>query len=311
MQKLSYFPGQFATRVERLFGIRQADLLDLSNNTNPCGASPLVRDYIIKHVDQVSRYPEDTASSLKLSIAKYVNSSVGQIVLGSGSAELLQLIAKLHIGPRRGLVISEYAYSFYTHLAALNHAPLTTVKRIGRQLDLNNIIKAVGPDTGLVIIANPGNPIASWLTLSALRDFLNSLAASVIIVVDEAYFEYMDEPGYESALVLQQDFPNLIISRTFSKLFGLAGLRLGYVICAPEVADRIERWRTPYNVGCLALQAGVLALMDDMHIDLSLKSNKQGMDAMIHFCGQHSITIVSQQANFITLDFGAHAYFIF
>jgi len=307
VQKLApYQPGTPVSELARELGLHEPSIVKLASNENPLGPSAKVAQAISAAAAELSRYPDGSGFALKQVLAARYQVSPLQITLGNGSNDLLELVARAFLAPGLNAAFSEYAFAVY---------PLSTqaVGAEGRMVaardyghDLPAMLAAIDTQTRVLFIANPNNPTGTWFNRAALRDFLNQVPPSVLVVLDEAYIEYADHE-LPNGLELLADYPNLLVLRTFSKAFGLAGLRIGYGISSVDIAEVLNRVRAPFNVNTLAQVAAIAALDDSAHLQRSIETNAQGMRQLKAGLNQLGLTTLPSKANFITIDFAREA----
>jgi histidinol-phosphate aminotransferase len=303
-----YLPGKPVAELEREYGIGHA--IKLASNENPFGPSPLALDAAREVLQDLSRYPEGSAWLLAGKLAGKHQLARDCITLGNGSNDVLDMIARAFLTPVHEAVFSQYAFAVYPIAvqaagAQARVAPAHDGSRgpaCGHDLDaMRNL---VGADTRLVFIANPNNPTGTWLESDALETFISSLPAHVIVVVDEAYFEYVDKQSYPDTSTWLARFPNLIVTRTFSKAYGLAGLRVGYALSHPDLADLLNRVRQPFNVNSVA-QAAALAALDDVeHLQQSIRRNREGMAQLVSGFRKLGLAYIESAGNFVAVNTG-------
>lgn len=224
------------------------------------------------------------------------------MTLGCGSNDVLDLIARTFLSPQTSAVFSQYGFVVYpiATQACGARAIVTPAKNWGHDLDAMRA--AIVDDTRVVFIANPNNPTGTWVTKAELLAFLRAVPERVVVVLDEAYTEYVDSPEFPNGFDLLAEFPNLIVTRTFSKAYGLAALRVGYAVSSPQIADLLNRVRAPFNVNSLALAAAVAALHDDNYLRRSRSMNAQGMQQIIDGIAKHRLNYIPSAGNFITVE---------
>ncbi|MDT8408636.1 MAG: histidinol-phosphate transaminase [Wenzhouxiangellaceae bacterium] len=302
-----YTPGKPIDELEREYGV--SDSIKLASNENPLGASPKAIEAIRQGAGDVWLYPDANGFHLKQALAQKHGLPVECITLGNGSNDVLVFLAQAFLGPGVNAVFSEYCFAVYPiatqmvgAVAALAPAlPLDHPMPLGH--DLRAIYQRIDADTRMVFLANPNNPTGTWLGKDRILDFLASLPGHVICVIDEAYTEYAksDELGDASAWLAR--FPNLVVTRTFSKAYGLAGLRVGYALSNPGVADLLNRVRPAFNVNSLGLLAARAALGDHAFIDRSRKMNADGLVQLGAGLSSLGVTVVPSAANFVLARF--------
>ena len=306
-----YTPGKPTSELEREYGVTES--IKLASNENPLGASPKAIEAIKGELDDLWLYPDANGFELKQAISAKHDIDPACITLGNGSNDVLVFLAQVFLQPGLEAVFSQYAFAVYpiaTQMvgATARIAPaLPASHPMAYGHDLRALYELIGPQTRLVFIANPNNPTGTWLNGERLRDFVASLPPHVICVVDEAYTEYAqsDELGDASSWLNQH--PNLVVTRTFSKAYGLAALRVGYALSNPGVADLLNRVRPAFNVNSLGLSAARAALSDTDFIERSRSINAEGMIQLSEGLTDLGATIVPSAANFILAGFEKEA----
>jgi len=307
----AYDPGHDLPALRKRFGTM---LAELGSNENPLGASPRAIAAVQAALPEVFRYPDPKGLALKAALARHLEVGIGQITLGNGSHELLMLIAQCFADASTSVAFSEFGFAVFPIATAAAGARAVRVPAMARDHatmplghDLEAIAQAIRPDTRLVYLANPNNPTGTWFDDAALENFLARVPATTLVVVDEAYAEFVTAAGLSTALRLLPRFPNLIVTRTFSKAYALAGLRVGYAISAPQVAAVFERLRESFNVNALALAAAEAALADQAHVAKGREWNlaeRQWLGAQLHARG---LRVLPSQTNFVLVDFARDA----
>lgn len=306
----SYDPGHDIVALRRRFGAR---LVELGGNENPHGPSPRAREAILDALGQLARYPDPLGGDLKAALAKRLGVDTAQILLGNGSHELLMQFAQAFCGPEAGVVMSRYGFAVYPLAALAADAPLTVAEALPeghpmhRGHDLGAIRAAVDERTRVVYLCNPSNPVGTWFPTADLERFLASLPGHVLVVVDEAYAEYVEVPELRSALTLMSRFPRLIVTRTFSKGYGLAGLRVGYAVAQAGLVAVMERLRESFNVNLLGLAAAEAALADEEHLAWHVAQNRIEREWLAGRLRDRGFYVHPSQTNFLLVDFGRDA----
>ena len=306
-----YQPGKPISELAREMGLREADIVKLASNENPLGPSPKARAAIASRLDEVALYPDGNGFELKAAIVAQLADRLGVdmagIVLGNGSNDVLELAARALLGPGTSTVYSEHAFAVYPLATQAAGARGIAVPARAYGHDLAAMRAAVRDDSRVVFIANPNNPTGTLLGAEELHGFLASLPPAVAVVLDEAYCEFLDEALRAPSLDWLAEFPNLILTRTFSKAYGLAGLRVGYALAHPEVADLLNRVRQPFNVNSLALAGAAAALDDGEFIARSKAVNDAGMAQLVEGCKRLGLTHIPSHGNFVCIEVGGHA----
>ena len=299
-----YLPGKPISELAREFGLAERDIIKLASNENPRGPSPSVRAAIAGAVADLCRYPDGNGFALKAALAERFGVAAEQIVLGNGSNDILELATQAFLQPGDHAVYSRHAFAVY---------PLATHARgaIGIEVaahklghDLAAIRKAITPTTRIVFIANPNNPTGTWLPPAAVESFVASVPPDTLVVLDEAYNEYLQAPQHAPSAAWVGRYPNLVVSRTFSKAYGLAALRVGYGIMHPRVADMLNRVRQPFNVNSLAQVAALAALADTAYVEESRTINDSGMRLLEEGFNAIGVEYVPSHGNFVLVKVG-------
>ena len=293
-----YQPGKPITELAREMGIPVERIVKLASNENPLGMSPKAKAAVQAAIDGIERYPDQFELIAKVAARAGVGQN--QVVLGNGSNDVLDLIARVFLAPGRSAVFAQHAFAVYPLATLSTGAELiaTPAKNYGH--DLAAMRAAIRPDTRIVWIANPNNPTGNFLPYPEIRAFLESVPKDVVVVLDEAYNEYLEPADRVDTAAWIKEFPNLVVCRTFSKIFGLAGLRVGYALAAAEVADLMNRVRQPFNVNNLALAAAVAALDDAEFLERSYQINRAGMAQLIAGLQRLGLEFIQPYGNFIT-----------
>lgn len=303
-----YLPGKPVAELEREYGISNA--IKLASNENPYGPGPLAITAAAAAVEDLCRYPDGSGYQLAERLARKHQLDQQCITLGNGSNDVLDIIARVFLTAEHEAVFSQYAFAVYPIVVqAAGASACVAPAHDGSHgpaygHDLAAMLERVGPATRLVFIANPNNPTGTWLGSDELDSFISAVPAHVMVVVDEAYFEYVEEENYPDTSAWLARFPNLIVTRTFSKAYGLAGLRIGYALSHPDVAGLLNRVRQPFNVNSVALAAAVAALDDDDYLQLCIRRNREGMARLVAGFEALGLACIKSAGNFVTVDSG-------
>ncbi len=298
-----YVPGKPVEELERQYGVKNA--IKLASNENPLGASPKAIAAIRKHLTDLERYPDDTGFRLKQKLARKHGIRSECITLGNGSSNLLELVARVFAGPGDEVIFSQYSFLLYPIIVQAIGASAVVPNAANFGHNLDAILAAVSTRTKLIYIANPNNPTGTWLTRASLEKFLAELPAQIIVVMDEAYFEFGASLGlddYPDAMLWFEKHANVVVTRTFSKAYGLAGLRIGYGVTHPQIADLLSRVRAPFNVNSLALVAAEAALDDEEHLQQTQKTNRDGLQQLVNGLSECGFSAIPSAANFVCVD---------
>jgi len=303
----AYQTGKPIEELSREYGFNYG--VKLARNENPMGCSPLVTLAITEQLGQLARYPDGNGYYLKQALADFNDTDISQITLGNGSNDLLDMIARAFISSDDAVVYSQYAFVVYSMVTKMQGATGIEVpaKRYGHDLDAMRQAVLECNNVKVVFIANPNNPTGTLLTTEELRDFLQAMPEHVLVVIDEAYIEYCPESNNRALL---DEFERLVLVRTFSKAYGLAGLRVGYSLSHPDVAAVLNRIRQPYNVSRLAQAAAKTALTDQDFIERSRTSNAEQMQWLKQQFDALGLGFINSNANFLMVEVeGARAVY--
>ena len=297
-----YLPGKPITQLAREMGLPVERIVKLASNENPLGMSPKARVALEKALGSLERYPDDFG--LKSALASHSGLGMERIVLGNGSNDVLDMIARVFLAPGRSTVFSQHAFAVYPIASLSAGAELIAVPAKDFGHDLEAMRQAIRPDTRLIWIANPNNPTGTFLPHPQLKAFLQAVPANVVVVLDEAYNEYIPLEERADTTAWLAEFPNLVITRTFSKIYGLAGLRIGYALASAEVADLMNRVRQPFNCNNLALAAATAALDDHEFVTRSYELNRAGMEQILGGLKRFGFAHIPSHGNFLTFKAG-------
>lgn len=304
-----YQPGKPVEELEREYGTSNA--IKLASNENPYGPGPLAIAAASAAIKGLSRYPDGSGYQLAERLARKHQLDPTCITLGNGSNDVLDIIARVFLTPEHESVFSQHAFAVYPiAVQAVGATACVAPAHEGSHgpaygHDLAAMLERVGPVTRLVFIANPNNPTGTWLGSAELESFISALPAHVMVVVDEAYFEYVEEADYPDTSTWLARFPNLIVTRTFSKAYGLAGLRIGYALSHPDVAGLLNRVRQPFNVNSVAQAAALAALDDDDHLQQCIRRNREGMAQLVSGFEALGLSCIKSAGNFVCVDTGS------
>ena len=300
-----YQPGKPISELAREMGLDEADIVKLASNENPLGISPKARVAMVSALDELALYPDGNGFELKAAIAAKLGVELGQIVLGNGSNDVLELVARAFLAPGASAVYSQHAFAVYPLVTQATGAAGIETPALNFGHDLAAMRAAIREDTRVVFIANPNNPTGTLLDAASLHAFLKSVPDQVVVVLDEAYGEFLDAQLQAPAVAWLAEFPNLVVTRTFSKAYGLAGLRVGYALAQIDVAGMLNRVRQPFNVNSLALTAAAAALNDADFIAESKRVNDAGMAQLIQGFQHMRLDFIPSYGNFVCVKVGA------
>ncbi len=301
-----YVPGKPIEELEREYGI--SDVVKLASNENPLGPGPLARAAIVRAATDIGLYPDGGGFALKQALARKHGCAPESITLGNGSNDVLVLLAETFLTPDVEAVYSQYGFAVYPIAVQATGAvarvapalPESNPMALGHDLDA--MAKLVNDRTRIVFVANPNNPTGTWVEGAALKQFIAALPATAIAVIDEAYIEYAQGDGFPDASQWLNDFPNLVVVRTFSKAYGLAGLRVGYALSSPQIAALVNRVRQAFNVNSIALAAAEAALDDAEHLKKSAELNRAGMKQLEAGLDKLGVRRYPSRGNFMLID---------
>ncbi|HEV2109918.1 MAG TPA: histidinol-phosphate transaminase [Gammaproteobacteria bacterium] len=313
-----YEPGKPISELERELGI--TGIIKLASNENPLGTSPKALAAMRRALEETALYPDGNAFALKQALAEHHGTDLSHLLVATGSDHILELVARVFLGTGRSAVISRYGFSVYNIVAQATGAeqlvaeatpPDHATQPYGH--NLHNMAALLRPDTRVVFIANPNNPTGTWVDGPALKAFLQRVPQDTLVLVDEAYCEYAAdlEPGYPDMSAFLPEFPNLIVMRTFSKAYGLAGARVGYALAHPKVVDLLNRARLAFNPGSLGQAGAAAAIGDREHIQRTVELNHvelKKLDAGLKALGLKTIPSI---CNFVTADMGRPGLSVF
>ena len=314
VQSLSpYQAGKPIDELKREYGV--SDVIKLASNENPLGPSEKVLSALQEELAELSRYPDGNAYTLKEALSEKHSVDVNQITIGNGSNDILEILTRAFVTPEHEVIFSQHAFVVYPIVTQAVGANAVVVPAKDWGHDLDAMQNAVTDKTRVIFIANPNNPTGTWLGEKELSLFLQAIPKDVLVVLDEAYFEFADSDSdaedYPNGVELGKQFPNLIVTRTFSKAYGLAGLRVGYSISDPQVADALNRVRQPFNVNSLALKAAEVAIGDADHLEKGVKLNTAGMSYLVSAFDKMNLSYIPSVGNFICVNVGANAMTVY
>jgi histidinol-phosphate aminotransferase len=299
---LAYEPGKPISETARELGLRPEDIVKLASNENPLGPSPLAKAAMAKALDESHIYPDGGAYALRSAIAARHNLDIKNVIVGNGSNEIIELLCHSFLNRGAALIAAEHAFVVYKLMATLFGANYIEVPDPGFIHDLDAMAAAITPETRLVFIANPNNPTGTIVGEAEIDRFMARVPDHVVVVFDEAYFEFLETPP--DTLRYVREGRNVCVLRTFSKIHGLAALRVGYGLASPELAAILQKARQPFNVNAIA-QAGALAALEDAtHVARTIETNRVGMRLLEKAFADRGIEIVPSHANFILARVG-------
>jgi histidinol-phosphate aminotransferase len=299
-----YQPGRPIEEVARELGLPAADIIKVASNENPFGPSPLAVAAMQQALAGVNLYPDGNAFYLKQKLAAKLGVEPANLVLGNGSNEIIEFVGHALLAPGADVVVSQFCFAVYPIVTKLFGANLITVPAKNYGHDLPAMLRAITPRTRIVFVANPNNPTGTLAPREELIKFVNEVPDDVLLVMDEAYLEFLDDPLDLVSLVRLGARKNLILMRTFSKIYGLAGLRIGYGIANAEVISAMEKIRQPFNLNLLAQVAALAALDDAAHVRKTRQNNSAGLNFFGQAFRDLKLEFVTSHANFILVRVG-------
>lgn len=301
VQKLHpYQPGKPIEELERELGVQNS--VKLASNENPLGPSALALAAAAESLKHIALYPDAMGFKLKARLSECYDIAASQITLGNGSNDLLELIARVFVNPGDEVVYSQYAFIVYPLVAQAVGAKSIEVPALNYGHDLVAMAAAVTAKTKLVFLANPNNPTGTAFNRDDLNLFLHSVSPQTLVVLDEAYTEYVSDPQIPNGMELLAQYPNLILTRTFSKAWGLAGLRVGFAVASTEITDLLNRVRQPFNVNIPALAAAEAVLQDNDYLRRSVELNQAGLNQLCEGLTAMGVEYIPSFGNFVAID---------
>ena len=295
-----YQPGKPIAELARELGLDPGSIIKLASNENPLGVSPLALEAMQGALCDIARYPDGNGFELKAALAQRFGVGMAQIVLGNGSNDVLELAARALLTPSLEAIYAQHAFAVYP--LATQGVGATGIEVPAREFahDLDAMLRAVTPRTRVIFLANPNNPTGTLLRSDDLHAFLRAVPRQVAVVLDEAYNEYIPDALKSDSVALLGEFPNLIVTRTFSKAYGLAGLRVGYAFAQPGVADLMNRVRQPFNVNSISLAAATAGLGDREFVRRSFELNQRGMRDVTAGLTRLGLAYIPSFGNFVS-----------
>ena len=309
-----YEPGKPISELQRELGIE--DIIKLASNENPLGPSPRAVEAMREALDDVALYPDGNAFALKDALGRFHDIDASRITVGNGSDHLLELIARAFLGPGRSAVFSRYAFAIYGIVSQAAGAELRVTEARSPQdpdqpygHDVDALLGAIDDSTRVVFVANPNNPTGTYLSQTELDSLLKGVPANTVVVIDEAYYDYAAPytDDYPDTRGLLERYPNLVLLRTFSKAYGLAGVRVGYALSTPAMTDCINRVRLAFNPNSLGQVAAVAALSDREHVKRTVELNHAELETLDAGVRALGLDVIPSVCNFVTADVGRPA----
>jgi histidinol-phosphate aminotransferase len=299
-----YQPGRPIAEVAREMGLPERSVIKLASNENPLGPSPAALAAMKKACRQVHLYPDGNAFYFKNKLADFLKVNPSNLILGNGSNDIIEFLGHALMGPGDEVVVSEYCFAIYPIVARLLGAEVVTVPAKNYGHDLPAMANAITPKTKVIFVANPNNPTGTLAPSGDVLQLVKETPPEVVLVMDEAYIEFLENPLDLLPLIRSGEKPNLILMRTFSKIYGLAGLRLGYGIAHPEFVAALEKIRQPFNLNSMAQAAGLAALDDFEHVRKTRENNRTGKQFLEEALTGMGLPFVPSSANFVLVQTG-------
>ncbi|WP_018435644.1 histidinol-phosphate transaminase [Paraburkholderia atlantica] len=300
-----YIAGKPISEVAREFGLDEASIVKLASNENPLGMPESAQRAMAQAVADLGRYPDSNGFELKAALAARYGVPAEWITLGNGSNDILELAAHAFVEKGQAVVFSQYSFAVYALATQGVGARAIVVPAVRYGHDLDAMLAAIDDDTRLVFVANPNNPTGTFVDGPTLEAFLGKVPLHVVVVLDEAYTEYLSADKRYDSIDWVRRYPNLLVSRTFSKAFGLAGLRIGFAIAQPGLTDLLNRLRQPFNVNTLAQAAAIAALNDSAFLQKSAALNAQGYTLLTEAFDKLGLEYVPSEGNFVLVRVGS------
>lgn len=296
-----YQPGKPIEEVKKQFNLTK--VVKLASNENPYGCSPKAKQAIMDELDQLAIYPDGYSASLRTRVAKHVNVNEEELIFGNGSDEVVQIICRALLNPEKNTVMATPTFPQYKHNAVIEGAEVREVPLVNGDHNLDEMIGKIDENTTVVWVCTPNNPTGTYVTKDNLLNFLTKVPKHVLVVVDEAYYEYVLAEDYPDTVSLLNKHSNLMILRTFSKAYGLASLRIGFGIANAELIRKIEPAREPFNTSRVAQAAAIASLDDPDFVADCREKNKKGLKQFYEFCENLNLDYYPSEGNFILIDF--------
>ncbi|MGN1402438.1 MAG: histidinol-phosphate transaminase [Bacillus sp. (in: firmicutes)] len=298
----AYQPGRTIDEVKRQFGLDS--IVKLASNENPYGYSKAVDELLKSRIGHFELYPDGAAVQLKHALSVHHNVPAEQIILGNGSDEIISIISRSILRPGLNTVMAKPTFSQYKHNALVEDAEIREVDLVNGKHDLEAMLQAIDENTAIVWLCTPNNPSGVHIPEKELLSFLDQVDSNVLVVLDEAYREYVVADDYPESLNFLGAYPNIILLRTFSKIYGLASFRVGYGISSKEIIAKLDPVREPFNVNAVGQAVAITALQDQDFIVQCRQKNRKGLEQYYAFCEEEQLNYYPSQANFILIDLG-------
>lgn len=305
----SYQPGKSTDEVKKLYGLEK--ITKLASNENPFGCSEKVKESVRNSTHSFAIYPDGYATMLREAVAKHTGVKETQLIFGNGSDENIQIISRSLLGAGKNTVMATGTFSQYRHNATLEGAEIREVPHIDGAHDLEGMLKVIDDETSVVWLCTPNNPTGKYISEQDLLSFIEKVPEDVLIVLDEAYCEYATAEDYPRTNQWINKYKNLIILRTFSKIYGLASFRVGYGLADEDIIQKLDPSREPFNVNTFAQNIAIVALEDQAFIYKCKEENQKGLKQYYEFCNKENLAYYPSQGNFIFIHFKQDADVVF
>ncbi|WP_050180722.1 histidinol-phosphate transaminase [Domibacillus robiginosus] len=305
----AYQPGRTTDEVKKAYGLQ--DVVKLASNENPFGSSERVKEYIREYAESFAIYPDGYTTGLRTELASFLNVSEKQLIFGNGSDEIIMMLSRAMLEPGKNTVMPTPSFPQYRHNAVVEGAEVREVELVNGAHNLDKMAESIDENTAIVWLCSPNNPTGIHITDLQLRGFLNRVPEGVLVVLDEAYYEYVTASDYYNSLEIIKEYKNVIVLRTFSKIYGLAAFRVGYGFASEELIAQIDPVREPFNVNSLGQMAAAAALSDQSFVEECCAANKEGLEQFYAFCRENNLDFYPSEANFILIDFNCDSNELF
>ncbi|WP_338653384.1 histidinol-phosphate transaminase [Lysinibacillus sp. Y5S-8] len=305
----AYKPGKPIEEVQREYGLKE--VIKLASNENPFGCSPKVTAYLQNNAVNHALYPDGYAQNLRTAVADHLGVKETQLLFGNGSDDIIAIITRALLYPGVNTIMADPSFSQYWHNAEIEGAEVRKIPCIEGAHDLDSMAAAIDDQTSIVWVCSPNNPTGVVIPDTALRAFLAKVPSDVLVVLDEAYIEYVTHPGHKDTLPIIDEYPNVLLLRTFSKAYGLASFRVGYAIGQAGVIAKLDPVRAPFNNTILSQAVAAIALSDQAYIEACREANENGKKQYVEFCEKHNLKYFPSDTNFIFFDTQADSDVVF
>lgn len=296
-----YQPGKSIESVKKQYNLE--NIVKLASNENPFGCSEKVLTALRTELQSKAIYPDGYVTNLREKLASFLTVDPEELIFGNGSDNLIQIISRALLHPNASTIMASPTFSQYKHNAVIEGAVIKEVPLIDGEHDLEGMLLAIDEQTNVIWLCSPNNPTGTYIKEKSLRSFLEKVPPHVLVVLDEAYYEYVVAQDYYDSINLTRKYQNLIVLRTFSKIYGLASVRVGYGVANASIIRALEPAREPFNVNSFGQLAASAAIGDQKFVEECKKKNRQGLGQFYEFCEQHQLKVYPSQTNFILIDF--------